>query len=350
MKYTEAHIAHLIITYHEGTLSPAEQTELEALVLENPDLALDLEAQPSLLPPPIQIDSRSFSHPLLEDLAIYKYEEGHPLEKLAIGALEGQLSKHEQKIAQAYTQDALYQKIEKELAYTRLLPDETIRHPQLNSLLKSAPVRQLHWRPYALAGSAAAAVLLAVFLVGQSTSEGNDIPTKSSQQARVARDKKSTQAQSISIQHSLVEPLHIHQVAIHPHVVDEPPRDCIVPILYPELEAQSEIQIAQLPSPNAELPEETISGQIAGMNLAQSSPSAFQKEPVTMKAFLLQKTNERIFGTAAPSTDLKFETLARYASESVGIPVRYEVEEAQNRDKLVFQLGPITIEKTRTKK
>jgi hypothetical protein len=86
------------------------------------------------------------------------------------------------------------------------------------------------------------------------------------------------------------------------------------------------------------------------MNLAQSSPSAFQKEPVTMKAFLLQKTNERIFGTAAPSTDLKFETLARYASESVGIPVRYEVKEAQNRDKLVFQLGPITIEKTRTKK
>jgi hypothetical protein len=350
MKNTEAHIAHLILTYHEGSLSPAEKMELEALVLENPDLALDLEAQPSLLPPPSQIDSTPFSHPLLEDLAIYKDEAGHPLEKLAIGALEGQLSKQEQKIAQAYTQDAYFQKIEKELAYTRLLPDENIRHPQLNSLLKSAPVRQLQWRSYALVGSAAAAVLLAVFLVGQSTSEGNDIPTKSSQQARVARDKKSTQTPSISIQHSPVEPLHIHQVSIHPHVVDEPPRDCIVPILYPELEAQSEIQIAQLPSPNAELPEETITGQIAGMNLAQSSPSAFQKEPVTMKAFLLQKTNERIFGTAAPSTDLKFETLARYASESVGIPVRYEVEEAQNRDKLVFQLGPITIEKTRTKK
>jgi hypothetical protein len=64
----------------------------------------------------------------------------------------------------------------------------------------------------------------------------------------------------------------------------------------------------------------------------------------------LQKTNEKLFGTAAPSTDLKFETLARYASESVGIPVRYQVEEAQNQDKLVFQLGPITIEKTRSRK
>ena len=114
MKYTEAHIAHLILTYHEGTLSPAEKAELEALVLENPELALDLEAQPSLISQPIQIDSSSFLHPLLEDLTIYKDEEGHPLEKLAIGALEGQLSKHEQKIAQAYTQDAHYQKIEKE--------------------------------------------------------------------------------------------------------------------------------------------------------------------------------------------------------------------------------------------
>jgi hypothetical protein len=319
-------------------------------VLENPDLALDLEAQSSLLPPPIQIDSRSFSHPLLEDLAIYKDEEGHPLEKLAIGALEGQLNAQEQKMAQLYAQDALYQKIEKELAYTRLLPDETIHHPQLNSLLKSAPVRQLHWRSYALAGSAAAAVLLAVFLVGQSTSEGNDIPTKSSQQARVARDKKSTQAQSISIQHLPVEPLHIHQVAIHPHVVDEPPRDCIPPFQYEA--AELGIQVAQVETTNSStiVPDQVSLSSDVAQAPVSSQGSAFAKAPVTMKAFLLQKTNERIFGTAAPSTDLKFETLARYASESVGIPVRYEVEEAQNRDKLVFQLGPITIEKTRTKK
>ncbi|MCF8202553.1 MAG: hypothetical protein K9J18_05665 [Crocinitomicaceae bacterium] len=350
MKYTEAHIAHLILTYHEGSLSPAEKMELEALVLENPDLAMDLEAQPSLLPTPFQIDSTPFSHPLLEDLAIYKAEEGHPLEKLAIGALEGQLSKHEQKMAQAYTQDAHYQKIEKELAYTRLLPDENIRHPQLNSLLKSAPVRQLQWRSYALVGSAAAAVLLAVFLVGQSTSEGNDIPTKSSQQARVARDKKSTQTQSISIQHSPVEPLHIHQVAIHPHVVDEPPRDCILP--FPYEAAELGIQVAQVETTNSSTiaPDQVSPSSAVAQVPVSSQGSVFEKAPVTMKAFLLQKTNERIFGTAAPSTDLKFETLARYASESVGIPVRYEVEEAQNRDKLVFQLGPITIEKTRTKK
>ena len=349
MKYTEAHIAHLILTYHEGTLSPAEKTELEALVLENPYLALDLEAQPSLLPPPIQIDSRTFSHPLLEDLAIYKDEEGHPLEKLAIGALEGQLNAQEQKMAQLYAQDALYQKIEKELAYTRLLPDETIHHPQLNSLLKSAPVRHLHWRPYALVGSAAAAVLLAVFLVGQSTSEGNGTQTKSSQQARVARDKK-TPIQNVAPL-VLPEPATTEQThIIYPHLEQVPPRDCILP--FPYEAAELGIQVAQVETTNSStiVPDQVSPSSDVAQTPVSGQGSAFAKAPVTMKAFLLQKTNERIFGTAAPSTDLKFETLARYASESVGIPVRYEVEEAQNRDKLVFQLGPITIEKTRTKK
>lgn len=350
MKYTEAHIAHLMLTYHEGTLSPAEKAELEALVLENPELALDLEAQPSLISQPIQIDSSSFLHPLLEDLTIYKDEEGHPLEKLAIGALEGQLNAKEHKIVQAYSQDAHYQKIEKELAYTQLLPDQTIHFPHLKKLLKNAPIRSLNWKPFATIASSAAALILAVFFIGQANTHQDPIHVKTRQQARVVPTKKSSQVQSIPIQHLPVEQLHFDQVAMHSHVFGEPPRDCIVPILYPELEVQPEIQVAQLSSLNVELPEETTPAQISSMQFAQSSPSAFHKEPITMKAFLMQKTNEKLFGTTAPTTDLKFETLARYASESVGIPVRYEVEEAQSSDKLVFQLGPITIEKTRTKK
>ena len=33
MKNTEAHIAHLLLSYHEGTLSSSEKLELEALLL-----------------------------------------------------------------------------------------------------------------------------------------------------------------------------------------------------------------------------------------------------------------------------------------------------------------------------
>ena len=319
-------------------------------MLENPELAMDLEAHPTLISPSIRIDSSSFSHPLLEALEIYKNEEGHPLEKLAIGSLEGDLNAQEQKIAQTYTQDAHYQKIQKQFAHTKLLADQTIQYPDLNKLLKSAPVRQLNWKPYAMVGSAAAAVLLAIFLVGQSNSDGNFIQTKPRQQARVVPNKKSTQAQRPPTKTAPVAPIQSDLVVIHPHVVGEPPRDCIVPVIFPILEAQPEIQIAQQSSSNAILPEEINPEIISGMNLSQTNPSAFQKEPITMKAFLLQKTNEKLFGTAAPSTDLKFETLARYASESVGIPVRYQVEAAPHQDKLVFQLGPITIEKTRTKR
>ena len=350
MKSSEAQIAHLILGFHEGTLSAVEKKQLDILVLENPELALDLEAYPTLISPSIQIDSTKFSHPLLQDLEIYKNEEGHPFEKLAIGSLEGELNAQEQKIAQSYTQDSYYQTLQKQFAHTKLLPDQTIHYPDLNKLLKNAPVRQLNWKPYAMAGCTAAAVLLAVFMIAQSNTDGNSIQSKPRQQARVVPNKKSTQAQTTPLKNAPVEPIDIELVSIHPHIFTEPPRDCIVPMIFPILEAQPESQIAQQASSNAVLPEEMNPEIISAMNLAQTNPSAFQKEPITMKAFLLQKTNEKLFGTAMPSTDLKFETLARFASESVGIPVRYQVEAAPHQDKLVFQLGPITIEKTRTKK
>ena len=47
---------------------------------------------------------------------------------------------------------------------------------------------------------------------------------------------------------------------------------------------------------------------------------------------------------------MRYETMARYASETIGLPVRYAVEEGSSRDKVVFQLGPISIERTRSKK
>lgn len=350
MKRTEAQIAHLILGFHEGTLSVVEKKQLDALVQQNPDFALDLQAQPFLISPSIQIDSTEFSHPLLEALEIYKNEEGHPFEKLAIGSLEGELNAQEQKIVQSYTQDTHYQKTRKEFAHTRLLPDETIHYPNLNKLLKSAPVRQLNWEPYAMVGSSAAAVLLAIIMIGQSNSDGNAIQTKTRQQARLVPNKKSTQAQTTPIKNTLVEPMHFDQVSKHPHVVGDPPRDCIVQLQFPILEAQPKIQIAQQSSSQAVLPKQIDPEMSSGMNLVQANPSAFQKEPITIKAFLLQKTNEKLFGTAAPSTDLKLETFARYASQTVGIPVQYRVEEMTDSDKIVFQLGRFSMERNRAKK
>ncbi|MDP4798676.1 MAG: hypothetical protein NWR62_00830 [Crocinitomicaceae bacterium] len=348
MKYTEAHIAHLILTYHEGTLSPAEKTELEALLLENPELALDLEAQPSLISVPIQIDTTSFLHPLLEDLAIYQDEEGHPFDKLAIGSLEGQLNEKEQAISEAYAQDTHYQKVQKEVALTQLHPDAQIAFPNPESLLKTPVIRQLNWRPYALYGSSAAALLIAVFLINQGRIVQPPLKSNTQQQARLARPQKTKASKAIQ-----VSPAYGSKstTSVRPsQVVHLDPKDCIIPEYFEG--HQQEVFVAQVPTPNVVGVKSNPSANTTDIAQAPVSNqgSAFEKSPVTIKAFLLQKTNERIFGTAAPSTDLKFETLARYASESVGIPVRYEVEEANDHDKLVFQLGPFTIEKTRTKK
>ena len=133
----------------------------------------------------------------------------------------------------------------------------------------------------------------------------------------------------------------------------EPGSDCNVPlqeqVILPELFAQNSIGNGS----NQDLIVLNPTAEQHGLNTelqAQNNPSAFTKEPITVKAFLLQKTNEKLFGTATPSTDMRYETMARYASETIGLPVRYAVEEGSSRDKVVFQLGPISIERTRSKK
>jgi hypothetical protein len=350
MKLTEAQIAHLFLAYQDGTLSATEKEQLDVCLLQNPELAFDLEDQPKLIAPNHQMNVHSLLRPSLEHLTIYEGEEAHPYEKLAIGALEGLLSDREKKIELQLAHDKLYKQFKNNIEQTQLVPNVQQVFPNHELLIKKAPVRRLYLKHYALVVSSAAAVFFAVLLIGQANNHDSLIQGKTRQHARLVPNKKSPIQDVIPNQ-------NLNQVvAKQPEAftlqqgVGQPPRDCIAEVQFPNLEQQPDIQIAQLSSSNAALPEETTPKQISSMNLAQSNPSAFQKEPITMKAFLLQKTNEKLFGTAAPSTGLKFETLARYASETVGIPVQYVVDEASEREKFVFQLGPITIEKTRTRK
>lgn len=353
MKPTEAQLAHLILAFHEGTLSAVEKTQLNALVLKNPEFAFDLEANPILISTSIQIDSTLFSHPLLEDLEIYKNEEGHPFEKLAIGSLENQLSAQEQAIEQAYFQNPSYQKVKKQLTYTQLQPDGQITFLNQQSLLKAAPIRSFNWKFYAMVGSSAAAVLLAVTMIGQSNSDGNNGQTKPRQQARLVRGKNTLNKKEKPILTPVQAASQERRVVIVPCVDGEIPRDCIMPLqvepVFSEVYAQNGIE--NDPNHESNTPNPTFEGNWSNAETkVQNSSSAFAKEPITVKAFLLQKTNEKLFGTAAPSIDLKLETFARYASQTVGIPVQYRVEEMTDSDKVVFQLGRFTMERNRVKK
>ena len=354
MKLTETQLAHLILAFHEGTLSADEKQQLDNHILEHPEISEDLEQHPILSLSNETYNGPSLVQSQLENLAVYQSEEGHPYDKLAIGSLEELLSKDEDIFEVQLTHDDVYLDFKKRVQQTKLIPNKSIVFPFQDQLLKEVPVRIFSFKRYVYPMSAAAAILIAVILVNQNTSGPADL--KPIQKA-VASKKSVIQTNNKNLETTL-KPASLknsYQSATNQQqeVLLEPGRDGILPFqeqaIIPDSYAQNGIEI----SPNQDIIalNPTVEQQRAKAEpQVQNNPSAFTKEPITVKAFLLQKTNEKLFGTAAPSTDIRYETMARYASETIGLPVRYAVEEGSSRDKVVFQLGPISIERTRSKK
>lgn len=362
MKLTEKQLATLVLAYHEGELTSAQRLELDAYLLANPDFQNELADLIFLTP-----DQQSYNGPSLEknefeQIKIYSSESGHPYEKLAIGLLENELSHHEMSLVDSLKHDQHFLGIQKQMAFTQLKPDPQISYPRTEQLLQEVPIRSINQKLYYFAASAAAALVLAVFLINQQSPSGPTVMSaqknifKKNVQKKIVQDhtpnldNKLTQQASVNANHILShipnEPnivlTHIHEgpfpIEINENRIDFDPG--ILAVIDPienensNLNAQQQNQIFSQPTQNQGLP----------------TSKAFTKEPVTVKTFLLQKTNERLFGTAVPSTDTRYETMARYASQTIGLPVRYEVEQGAQRDKIVFQLGPISIERTKSKK
>ncbi|MEN9742265.1 MAG: hypothetical protein RLZZ65_70 [Bacteroidota bacterium] len=365
MKLTEAQIAELVLAYQDGQLSEAQQALLNNYLLENPELKAELEEFITLIPDVQKYAGPSLLRTAAEKITSYATEEGHPYEKLAIGNLEGVLSKPEQDLLKQLQQDQNFLLVEKQIAQTQLKPNTQILYPYTNALLKEAPIRSFNLKTLAATiGASAAAIFLTIFLIGQEASQDPTGKTNPQQHAHVVK----TKAQAILEKNTHQSPspsftsqkLQHYQVAVHPHYVAPPPKDCIVPVIFDEV--QPEPALAQ----NNALVQGSGEGQISFAsavgsnqnkaqtatfpNAATQSKSALSKEPVTVKSFLLQKTNERLFGVANPSTNVRYESLARYANESMGLPVRYQVEEAPQRERVTFQIGPISVERSRIRK
>lgn len=351
MKLSEEQIAQLFLAYHDGTLNAEEKILLDAYLLAHPENEQDLnfvKLQVNLYDTYL---GPCLEHPQLEMLTVYAQEDGHPLEKLAIGKFEGLLSEEELATEKCFIQDTNYLDIKKKIELTKLVPNEQIVYPNQAILFKEAKVRSLQLKKYLYWTSAAAAVFIAVLLVQRNDSEPYSKPQNN--QALIGKKQKTTIEVEQTSQTQPAPKTTFKQVVIkHPHSVGPEPRDCIVAVQdftenTPEIASQS----AEINPDNSQsnqtdftLPETT------NLALQNQTSSTFKKEPITVKAFLLQKTNEKLFGTAAPTTDLKFETMARYASQTIGLPVRYEIEPGPQTDKVVFQLGPISIERNRVRK
>ena len=354
MNLTEAQLAHLILAFQEGTLTVEEQQLLQNAMLENPEIAADLEFTPTLTISTETYKGPSLVRSQLENLEVYKSEEGHPYDKLAIGSMEGVLSKEEEVYEAQLTHDEVYQAFRKRIQQTQLFADEQISFPNQELLLKAAPIRVFSFKKYVYPVGAAAAILIAVVLVNQNPSAPAAVKPI---QKGFASKKSILQQKNGKNMAATFKPAPLkntYQLLTHIHeTVPENSRDCILPLpdepIVQELYAQTGIEnnpTHALSAPNSTAEQHGSNAE----SLAQNSTSAFAKEPITVKAFLLQKTNEKLFGTAAPTTDLKLETFARYASQTVGIPVQYRVEELTDSDKIVFQLGRFSVERNRAKK
>jgi hypothetical protein len=363
MKLTEVQIADLILAYHDGTLSKEQTALLNDFLAANPDFQFDLEDPIELIPKQLSYSGPSLLKTNLENIATYASEEGHPYEKLAIGNLEGILSPNEELLLSQLGQDSNYQKVAAQIQHTQLQPDLNITYPRIETLLKVAPIRRIHFKSVvATISASAAAILLTIFLIGQENDQPGLIQKKTLVQAKLKANKKEIINHTGEVTTGFFASATNAKVADHPHIVDLPPRDCIVEEIIPSAPENPEIFVAQNANQAAfsnDNNKTSIGLLHTNQNTNPNDPqqgnipvvkSALAKEPVTVKTFLLQKTNERLFGTTAPTADLRYETMARYASETIGIPVRYDVEEGTATDKIVFQLGPISFERSRAKK
>lgn len=360
MKLTEEQIATLVLAFHEGELTAAQRIELDAYLLANPDFQEELNDFILLTP-----DEQFYKGPTLlkndfDQISIYASETGHPYEKLAVGVLENELAPNEKRMVESLQQDQHFLEVQHQMAMTKLKPDLHIVYPRTAQLLQEIPLRRINQKFYYYVASAAAALISAVFLINQQSvvqpkgalavkdnikkntgPKEIQTPVKAtdfnlSQQVSLASNFTATDVSEqtfIELQHvqesSVPNEIQQNNSYLNPGVLAT-----IDPIVN---EHSDQISPSQVENP-------TVSNQ-------RVMPSkAFIKEPVTVKTFLLQKTNERLFGAAAPSADLRYETMARYANQTIGIPVRYEVEEGDQRDKIVFQIGPFSLERSRSKK
>lgn len=363
MNLTEEQLATLVLAFHEGVLTTEQQAQLDAYIAVYPDFQSELHDVIYLTPEQQKYPGPSLLRIEPENITSYASEEGHPYEKLAIGQVENILTNSEEKIAASLRNDPIYGEIKDQIQRTVLKPDYKITFPRTEQLLKEIPVRKLNFKMFYYAASSAAALIFAFFIYNQQSSSYPTTTLAHKNNLKKSTDKKMNLERANHQDLNLVQQAAIesnndaHQAPkqsmttlgqIHdgplPTVSDENSNENVATIDFAIVDP---IEYAN-PSPNTQHQNQVFSQPTQNQGMPTSK--AFTKEPVTVKTFLLQKTNERLFGTAAPSTDLRYETMARYASETIGLPVKYAVEEGSQRDKIVFQLGPISIERSRVKK
>lgn len=350
MRLTEIQLAHLALAYQDNSLTTAEKELLELYLAEHPEFEEELQIAPRLTSDD-QYTGPKLDFPSLEGLSIYQDEEAHPFEKLAIGSFEGLLSKEEIAIEEGFLDQVIYQDTKKKIELTKLIANEQIIFPNHHILFQDSKIRSLSLQKYLYWTSAAAAVFIAALLLNNlfttkpTSAKGNVIHAH--KRKAISTDKNLANTKNQEFKPSSSGPAFLVSAPFEAPDLE----DCILqeePPSTPLYAFNSAIEASNTHASN--VVQTPIEENTAPMQSALAQAGSNSKEPITMKAFLIQKTNERLFGVAQPTPEQRYETVARYANQSIGVPVKYAVKETEGTEKIVFQLGPISVERNRAKK
>lgn len=148
------------LDYHEKNLSPAQEQEVRAFIMDNNDLAEEFSDFENVIISPDQekYPNRAglYQHPVI---AVHHINEDN-FEAVICSAMDNELDANEQHhFIQFINKNPLARVVFNQYKKIRFVPDSTIQYPNKNSLKKSIPVVPL-WKKLIIPLSAAASILL----------------------------------------------------------------------------------------------------------------------------------------------------------------------------------------------
>ena len=349
MNWSKEHLEARMLDALEGRLSDDQMIQLQQLLLENPEFG-DLADSMIFVH---QDETIEFDHSALIkkesfNPAAYVTEDGSEKEKMAIAKMEGMLSIEEEKDFEQLLKVDQDLKQQFELVQqTKLIPNARIHFPSIETLKKEKG-NVIPFRLY-FSYVAAASIIFLLFLNWPSRgSHANTAlktiqnPTKIDQnptkvqiaETNKTNNKTSDQPRSVGVEQVDPGPNDTH--------------DCIVQELLPEAEQIPIAQSLYLTPPIIDPIElATVTSPSEPMRTFSSSKNS---EPIGIREFVIQKGNEKLFGTAKPTTAEKYTTITNYLAQSTKIPITYIEKEDEKVKTTFFKLGFITIERKQTKK
>jgi hypothetical protein len=349
MNWSKEHLEARMLDAIEGRLSDDQLIQLRQLLCKHPELG-DLDESLIYVN---QMDEIEFDHSFILkkesfNPEAYLSEEGSDKEKMSIANMEGILSNGEEKAFEHLLKVDIELKLQWQLVQqTKLIPNEQIHFPSIETL-KKAKGKVIPFRLY-FSYAAAASIIFLLFLSWPSQETQVKLARKPTQKPTKADQKatKSLVAETNNTIYNLSgQSNNIDAEHVHPEPNDA--RDCIVQEVYPEVEHSPIAQSNHLTPPMTD-PIELAAVNAKSTHSSIASITKY-REPIGIRDFVIQKGNEKLFGTAKPSTAEKYKSITNYLAQSVNIPISYHEKEDEEVKTTFFKLGFITVERKQTKK